>query len=93
MDFESVHPGRILDREIKARDMTANALAVAIRVPASRIDQILKGKRAISPETALRLGRYLGTGPEIWLNMQTGYDLWKAEREFGRKIEKEVKAA
>lgn len=84
------HPGRLLDREIKARKLTANGLAVAIRVPASRMDQIVKGKRAITAETALRLGRYLGTGGRFWLSMQANYDLALAEAEFGDKIAKEV---
>jgi addiction module HigA family antidote len=88
-----VHPGRNLALELEARKMTPNALAVAIRVPASRIDQIVKGKRGISAETALRLGRYFGTGPQLWVNLQANYDLAKAERELGAKIAKEVEEA
>jgi addiction module HigA family antidote len=88
-----VHPGRALADELKARNMTANALAVAIRVPASRIDQIVKCKRAVSAETAIRLGRYLGTGPDLWVRMQGNYDLAKAQQELGEKIAREVTQA
>ncbi len=88
-----VHPGRALADEMEARNMTANALAIKLRVPASRIGEIIKGRRAISPETALRLGRYLGTGAGLWVRMQANYDLAKAEQELGEKIAKEVEIA
>lgn len=87
------HPGRILADELEARNMTANALALALRVPANRLTAIINGKRGISPETALRLGRYFGNGARIWLAMQTSYDLWKAEKELGDKINREVEEA
>ena len=93
MMFESVHPGRILGRELKARNMSANALALKIRVPANRLTAIINGKRGITAETALRLGRYFGTGAQLWLDMQSGYDLWKAEQEVGEKIKREVEEA
>lgn len=93
MHFESVHPGRVLARELKAREMSANALAIKIRVSPNRITRIISGERNISPETALRLGRYLGTGARIWIDMQAGYDLWKAEQELGEKIKREVEEA
>ena len=93
MHFESVHPGRILARELKAREMSANALAIKIRVSPNRITRIISGERNISPETALRLGRYFGTGARIWVDMQAGYDLWKAEQELGAKINREVEEA
>lgn len=88
-----VHPGRALADEMEARNMTANALAIKLRVPASRIGEIIKGRRAISPETALHLGRYLGTGAGLWVRMQANYDLAKAEQELGEKIAKEVEIA
>lgn len=88
-----VHPGRALADEMEVRNMTANALAIKLRVPASRIGEIIKGRRAISPETALRLGRYLGTGAGLWVRMQANYDLAKAEQELGEKIAKEVEIA
>ena len=88
-----VHPGRLLADEIEARNMTANSLALALRVPANRLTAIINAKRAITPETALRLGRYFGNGARIWLAMQISYDLWKAEQELGAKINREVEAA
>ena len=62
-------------------------------VPSGRITDILGGKRAITPETALRLGRYFGTGAEIWLNLQTAYDLAVAERDLGERIAADVQPA
>ncbi|MGA2792319.1 MAG: HigA family addiction module antitoxin [Roseiarcus sp.] len=88
-----VHPGRILKRELKARDLSANRLALELKVPSGRITDILNGKRGISPETALRLGRYLGNSARFWLNLQTAYELAVAEREIGSRIAEEVKPA
>ena len=88
-----VHPGRTLAGEIAARTISANALALALRVPANRITEIINGKRGVSAETALRLGRYFGTGAQFWMNLQSGYDLAIAQRDFGAKVEEEVKAA
>ena len=85
-----IHPGRILGRELKARELSANRLALALRVPSGRITQILNGKRAITPETALRLGRHFGNNPEFWMNLQTRYDLMIAEQEMGERIRIEV---
>jgi addiction module HigA family antidote len=79
--------------ELAARNLTANALALKLRVPANRLTDIIRGKRAISAETALRLGRYFGTGAQFWMNLQTGYDLAVARREFGDTITREVEAA
>jgi addiction module HigA family antidote len=91
--FERVHPGLLLADEIEAREMSANKLAIALRVSPNRITRVINGERPISPELALRLGRYLGTGPDLWMRMQAGYDLWKAEQELGEKIAKEVEQA
>lgn len=88
-----VHPGRILKRELAAREMSANRLALELKVPSGRITDILNGKRGISPETALRLGRYIGNGPRFWLNLQVAYELAVAEREDGARIAEEVRAA
>jgi addiction module HigA family antidote len=88
-----VHPGRILKRELKARDLSANRLALELKVPSGRITDILNGKRGISPETALRLGRYLGNSARFWLNLQTAYELAVAEREMGSRIAEEIKPA
>jgi addiction module HigA family antidote len=85
-----VHPGRILKDEIDARSLSANALALALRTPSGRITDILNGKRGVSPETALRLGRYFGNSARFWLNLQTAYELAVAEAELGDRIAAEV---
>jgi antitoxin HigA-1 len=85
-----IHPGRILKRELTARDMSANRLALALRLPSGRITDILNGKRGISPETALRLARYFGNSARFWLNLQTAYELAVAEREIGDRVTEEV---
>ena len=88
-----VHPGRVLKRELAARDLSANKLALALRVPSGRITSILNGKRAISPDTALRLARYFGNSARFWMNLQMRYDLTVTERELGERIEAEVEHA
>lgn len=88
-----IHPGRILRRELAARELSANALARALRVPSGRIVDILNGKRAISAETALRLGRYFGNDPQFWLNLQAQYDLAVATRDVGARVAREVERA
>jgi addiction module HigA family antidote len=88
-----IHPGRILRRELTARGMSANRLALALRVPSGRITSILNGKRAISADTALRLARHFGTSAQFWLNLQTRYDLTVAERDHGARIAAEVDRA
>ena len=88
-----VHPGRILRRELRARNLSANALARALRVPSGRIVDILNGKRSISAETALRLGRYFGNDPQFWINLQARYDLAVAMRDVGPIVAREVETA
>jgi len=88
-----IHPGRILKRELAARGLSANRLALALRVPSGRITSILNGKRAVSPETALRLGRYFGNSAQFWMNLQTRYDLAVAQRDLGPRIAGEVQPA
>jgi addiction module HigA family antidote len=85
-----VHPGRILKRELEARELSANRLALALRLPSGRITDILNGKRGISPETALRLGRYFGNNARFWMNLQTNYELAVAERAIGERVAAEV---
>ena len=87
------HPGRMLRAELEARGMSANQLALAIRVPANRITAMLRGERAVTAETAVRLGRYLGTGPAFWMNLQSGYEISVVESVKGRMIEDEVPVA
>ena len=84
------HPGVVLREELRIRGMSANQLALAIRVPANRVTAILRGDRAVSAETALRLGRYFGTGPEFWLNLQSSYDISVVVSNRGKLIEQEV---
>jgi antitoxin HigA-1 len=81
-----IHPGEILADELAALGVSAAALAKALHVPANRISQILAGKRGITADTALRLGRWFGTGPQLWLNLQQAYDLDIAQLESGRDI-------
>lgn len=88
-----VHPGRTLAVELAARELTANSLALKLRVPANRLSDIVRGHRSISPETALRLGRYFGTGALFWINLQASYDLALARQELGAAIDREVEAA
>lgn len=85
-----IHPGRLLKREMAARELSANKLALALRVPSGRVTDILNGKRGISAETALRLARYFGTAPEFWMNLQARYELAVAEEQLGQRIRTEV---
>lgn len=88
-----IHPGRILKRELAARALSANRLALMLRLPSGRITEILNTKRGISPETALRLGRYFGNSPRFWLNLQTVYELAIAERDVGERVTAEIDPA
>ncbi len=86
-----IHPGRILRRELAARGLSANALSRALHVPSGRIVDILNGKRAISAETALRLGRYFGNDAQFWMNLQGQYELAVAQRDVGERVRREVR--
>ena len=87
-----MHPGVILKMDLlDPLEMSINRLAKELRVPANRLSQIVHGKRGITPDTSLRLGRYFGFSPEYWLNMQTHFDLEIIRRQSMRKIEKEIK--
>ena len=88
--MQPIHPGRILKRELKARKLSANQLALALRVPSGRITSLLNGNRSITPDTALRLARYFGNSAQFWLNLQTRYDLVTTEAEIGERIKAEV---
>lgn len=81
-----VHPGEILRDELAALSLSATALAKELDVPVSRIAAILHGRRRVTANTALRLARYFGTTPQVWLNLQETYDLRRAEIESGREI-------
>jgi len=87
-----IHPGEILREEfLVPLNMSAHALALELKVAAPRINDIVRERRAVTPNTALRLARYFGTTPDFWLNLQTVYDLKIAQRESGQTIEYEVR--
>ncbi len=85
-----IHPGEILEEELAEINMSAAHLARILGVPTNRITQILAGKRSITADTALRLGRWLGTGPQFWMNLQQLYDVRLAEQTVGEEIERTV---
>lgn len=86
-----VHPGEILREDyLMPLGMSANALANALKIPAPRINDVVRERRAVSPDTAMRLARYFGTTPEFWMNLQTAFDLRVAQREAGSTITREV---
>jgi len=87
------HPGDILRHELEARGTSANQLALALGVPSGRIVEILNRKRGISADTALRLARYIGTSPELWMNLQAQYDLSLAQQKSGKSIEARIQPA
>lgn len=91
--FQTLHPGAILREELEARGLSANAFALKLRVPPQRIQDIVAGRRGISPETALRLEASLGTPARLWLDMQAAYDLFQAEAKCGAAVRREVMAA
>jgi antitoxin HigA-1 len=81
-----IHPGEILADELNEIGVSAAALARILEIPPNRISQIIAGKRAISADTALRLGRYFGTTPDLWMNLQKTYELDLARRQLGADI-------
>lgn len=82
----AIHPGEHLAEELKALDMSAAELARQLKVPTNRVSGILNGQRAVTGDTALRLGHFFGTSPEFWLNLQSLYELRLAEQHAGRRI-------
>lgn len=86
----AIHPGEILKEELDFLSMSGAELARALDVTPNRVSQILAGKRAISADTALRLGYWLGTGPEFWLNLQRQYELRLIEQTDGQRIRSRV---
>ena len=81
-----IHPGEILDDELKEIGVSAAGLARILGVPANRISQIMAGKRAVSADTALRLARYFGTTPDLWMNLQKAYELDLARQQGGETL-------
>ena len=88
MAREPIHPGEFLADELQEIEITAAELSRQLDVPPNRISQIIRGRRDITADTALRLGQFFGTGPELWMNLQKAYDLDKARVELGAKIQK-----
>jgi addiction module HigA family antidote len=86
----AIHPGRLLKRELEAREISANRLALDLGVPSGRITDILNGRRAITADTALWLGRYFGNGAQFWIDLQGQYEIALAEREHGADIVRRV---
>src|SRR5438552_19070533 len=88
----TTHPGEMLSEEfLKPLGMSVNALALALRVPATRVGAIVKGERSVTADTALRLARFFGTSPEFWINLQAMHDLTKARMESGEAIARDVR--
>jgi addiction module HigA family antidote len=91
--LKPVHPGEVLLEEfLKPMNLSQNQMALALRVPARRINEIVHGKRRITADTALRLARYFGMSPRFWLGLQMDYDLDVAEDELGDRLSQEVVA-
>ena len=88
--MKPVHPGEILREELDALGLPANALADALGVSVNRVTMILNGQRGVSADTALRLARYFGTTPQLWMNLQKTWELRRAEIEAGREIAERV---
>src|SRR5258708_29280314 len=85
-----LYPGEYLKSVLEDAGLRANAVALALRVPANRLTEILNGRRAITADTAMRLGRYFGTSAQMWMNLQAKYDLEAAEEALAERIEMEV---
>lgn len=86
-----VHPGEVLREDLlKPLGISINRLARDLRVPVTRISEIVNGRRAITADTALRLARYFGSTPQFWINLQAGYDLEMTEQASGSRIVRDV---
>jgi addiction module HigA family antidote len=89
--LEPIHPGEILLEDfMKPMDVSINRLARDIVVPPGRVSAIVNGKRAITADTALRLGKYFNVSPEVWMGLQADYDLRLAQRAIGAEVDRRV---
>ena len=88
--MRAVHPGEVLRDELDELGLSANALSKALGVPVNRVTMILNGQRGVSADTALRLARYFGTTPQLWMNLQKTWELRRAETEIGDEIAERV---
>jgi len=86
----AIHAGEILADELEELGISASELARSLHIPTNRITQILNGQRGITADTALRLGRWFGTGAELWMNLQKSYELRLAEQLAGEEIQKTI---
>lgn len=86
-----VHPGEYIAETLEELDMSARELAIVLDVPTNRISEIVRGRRGITADTALRLGRWLNTGPDVWMNLQKAWELRTAEQDHGPEIERTVR--
>jgi addiction module HigA family antidote len=93
MTRPAIHPGEILAEELAEIAVSPSELARQLRVPANRVTQILHGKRAITGDTALRLGHWFGTSAQFWLNLQSAYDIRIAEKAVGAEVRRLPKRA
>ena len=91
LNLPPIHPGEILAEELAELSISANALSRALDVPPNRITEILKGKRSVTADTALRLAHYFGTSAKFWMNLQMSYDLALTERDHGKEISHAVR--
>ena len=89
--MRAIHPGEILKEELGELNLSANALAKALDVPANRITAILNEQRGVTADTALRLAKFFGTTPDFWMSLQSSYDVKKARETVGAEIERKVK--
>lgn len=85
-DVFAIHPGYHISEELRERGVSQAELARSLHLPASRVSEVIRGRRSVNADFALRLGRWMGTGPDIWLNLQKTYDMRIAEREHGDDI-------
>ena len=89
--LDPLHPGEVLQKEfLKPMGLSQNKLAIALHVPARRINEIVLGKRGITADTALRLARYFGMSPQFWLGLQMDYDLDIAEDKMADRLDNEI---
>ena len=92
--LDPIHPGEILAEEfMRPSGLSANALAKLLGVPVTRVSEIVRGRRGVTADTALRLARYFGTSADLWMGLQAEYDLRVAERQVGAEIRRRVPAA
>lgn len=90
MTFPAIHPGYQIEIELDALDISATQAAKILGIPQNRLTEIIRGRRGITADTAIRLGAWLGTSPKYWMNLQQDYELNLAEQERGEEIRKGI---